>query len=432
MTVWETIPFLITGENDTDTVRAFEKITRARIRARLLLVADVGGLDKAIESLLNANLTTLEGQKLKALESAAADLAKSGALEITLKKAIKALQKELDTIAGGFDGGSERPAPVVKSAVLYELIEPITRGMAKEKAAEILQNAFLPTYKRVKPLYYSMPDNKLFRVLFLTGQLNTEQKEGLLTVRKAGKRSQEINVHAIIDFGGLTANLTPYERVLYNGICSIAESGGRYFTINQLYNTITGTKKKPTAKAAALIEQSIQRLMSIVIKVDISDEIRAARGLTDGQKELTQIGGALLNARWVKFKAPKEINGVITGYELLAAPILLEYANIFKQVIRVNKEITAIEDINGGLITLNERRLAIRDYLLTEIERLRIGRRDNNLIKYSTVFSVCAIQDEHRHIDRYKIFISECLAFWKTKGHIKRYIEKPDGVLLTV
>ncbi len=153
--------------------------------------------------------------------------------------------------------------------------------------------------------------------------------------------------------------------------------------MNGLTNAAEANTKRLGEKSFALLSDSIEKFSSRFY-MDISNELSAGYLNKDNMNSISQIGiydGHFLDFRRIStFGEDGSFNSKLQVY---AMPVLCEYALAKNQVITVSAALLNTNDKSS----ISEDTIAIRGYLIREINLMKIGRRNSNKIKLETLYA---------------------------------------------
>lgn len=171
-------------------------------------------------------------------------------------------------------------------------------------------------------------------------------------------------------------DLTPYDMMVLDAVCTLAQNGLTIFTPEAISRIMTGnTQKHVSEQKINRIKESIDKMRKITIKMNCTEELNA-RGIDPSK--------TIFNIEDTSYLLPIHIrtvtmaNGhVKTGYILLEMPILYVYARYIKQIITVPITLLQSEKYNE-----TEEITLIRNYL---IRKIAILKNSKNKIKGNTI-----------------------------------------------
>lgn len=264
-----------------------------------------------------------------------------------------------------------------------------------------------------------MMNTKVVTRLF-DGKTDFTEETGV-NVGTVKKKPVIVNLQAYVavDDVILPANLSPYDKEVLNGVCSIWATGQTTMTSAMIYEAFAG-KRTTSPQALGHVTRSINKLRSILASIDWTDHAKMAGLSLENPGDYVNTKDNLL--------LMKNVNACINGQEvnaflLLAPPILYSYALKTGQIVTVDK---ALLDLN---INNTETNIVIKNYLLRRIELMMNPRNkiSSNAIKFETLFDECGITGNKTEIKRYRDFVFAILDSLKAKQYIKGYTVIKNG-----
>ena len=281
---------------------------------------------------------------------------------------------------------------------------------AKEMEREIVR-----VKRTFYPSQFIMPITKVNNKLF-EGSLTSDAVSLVATEKNGSKK--ELTVKVAIDFDNLegvrfSRELEPFDRIVHDAVVSLYESGNKCFSLLMVYRAMTANPKaKLTQKQFKEISQSLNKLSSVRIEIDATDEAKAYR------MDKVIFKGNLLYTKSVYVEHKGKVE---EWFELLDRPILLEYAERKNQIDRVDIRMLAT-DTNK-----NKETLILQDYLLRRIRMMKRSSISRN-IRYDAIYKQFGIEllegtEARKKKAKIRETTKKILDFWKSSGEIKSYEE---------
>jgi hypothetical protein len=273
-----------------------------------------------------------------------------------------------------------------------------------------------------KPESVFMPITKVVNLAF-DGKSDLFSEERDIIVSKKGETPQKkIKVQFFysteIEF---PQKLDPFDREVFNGVCTLWESGQRKFTTNHVYEALTG-KTTTDKKKLEKIDASILKLMTTLHSINWSIHAKMNR-LPDENQEINRIYRTKnTNVLYLSQDITRWNNYIVTSYELLQEPPMLTYAKAVKQI--------SVNNIALLDVPLNNSRdnIVLRGYLLRWIDRVKNKRsKVSNSLTYEKIFEDCYITGDRSRKKKKRDDITKMLDFWKEKNFIKNYSINKKG-----
>ena len=285
----------------------------------------------------------------------------------------------------------EKKAKEQNIQILQEFIEK-TRKMNQEGSFDIDElKSILPVASEsmkdiieqhyIKPSSLIMSTTKVTNLLF-NGKVDLSEP---LDVSVGGK-GKLVNTKVFVsvpseDNMKMSKNLTPYDREVLNGICSILKSGQTVFTQRQVYEAFAG-KSTTSPQSLAAVTRSINKLRTTLISIDWTEHAKM-KGLSLEKGDYVQFDENMLNVQSVTISSGGQAT---TGYRLLTIPILYRYSEAVGQLCTVDKKFL---DVN---ISNTEESIVLKNWLIRRIDSARKKRSvQGNTILLSTMFEECQI-----------------------------------------
>ena len=268
------------------------------------------------------------------------------------------------------------------------------------------------------PKSFVMPNHKVINAISKSGVEGYSEIE--IAATKVLKKYPEIKTTATLIFDeniNLPKNFNQYDRAVFNAVCSLYEAGNRSFTPTMVFRTMTGRTNEEFIKPSNLtrVIKSIEKQRTALVKIDCDSEFE--------KRNLPRVKAFDDYILPIK-SATIVINGTETkGYVFWGKPMLYEYCEATKQIITV-----PIHLLNTKTVKSTPEIIVIKEYLLREINNKKKNHRNNNKMRYDTIFSECGIEIADRTKEkRYRDYIKRLLEEWKTMDHIKAYKEYTQG-----
>ncbi|MFD2869067.1 hypothetical protein ACFSY7_11240 [Kurthia populi] len=223
---------------------------------------------------------------------------------------------------------------------------------------------------------------------------------------------------------------TPYDREVFNGICSRYENDNDTFTAEQIYRTINGLSNRETVSEASIkrINDSITKMIRMRVKIDYTEEMKKYKKSDDVQEDDVQYiqEDYMIPAK----KASLTVNNkTIEGYKLHAKPLMYHYSQISNQIITVPLEILNTKDGTNDSDSINNSPeiTVIRAHLIREIEWIKAEMKKknpnrNNKISLESVYELLELESPtKKKALKIRDHISKILNNFISKNYIKSY-----------
>lgn len=163
----------------------------------------------------------------------------------------------------------------------------------------------------------------------------------------------------------------------------------------RLVNGVTNSRANPSEAQIKRIYESMNKMCSIRVKIDLKEEIDNHYILPDG-KYITEIGteANLINADYSYFKTS---NGrMVEGYRIYQKPILYSYNQAKNHLLFAPFELLDTSASTGN----NGNTVEFRSYLLHQIQLMNNNYRKSHKILYSTIYCKTGVPIPEERISR--------------------------------
>lgn len=284
---------------------------------------------------------------------------------------------------------------------------------------------------------YYMPNNKLAKSM-----TKDVIDNGTLTLVVSGKKAKkEIVTRCLLSYEGDKVKLqgqrpfTEFKRTLYNGIVSLYVDGdeSHIMTPAMIYRAANGITDgtDPSAGMKAAITRAVNEMRFITAEIDFTDEAKMYRADVDN----CYVKDTILDVRELSVS----ISGKpYTAFYVKQPPLLYEYAQVSKQIASLPPHLLDIRQVPknkagkietgkapGGRISNNDRRMAVKSYLLRRIYDMQHDPTLSRNIIFDTMNDEIATESdktftakEQRNIREY---IPQVLDYWTHQNFIKGY-----------
>lgn len=212
-----------------------------------------------------------------------------------------------------------------------------------------------------------------------------------------------------------------YDRAVHDAVATLYEAEYQYFTPAMVYRVMNGLTEDETVspQAQGAVTKSLEKARMIRLMVNYSDVHNAYKKNTTKSGEEFTVDSQVLDIKRFRAKAG---GAVFIAYEFLGKPLLLEYAQITKQILNIPFDL-----LNTKSIKNTEDVIVIKSYMLRQIEAIKRNRR-NNHIRYSSIYAELGIEDPEDRSLRGTLYrrrqaIHKLLNEWTEKRYIKGYEE---------
>lgn len=301
-------------------------------------------------------------------------------------------------------------------AELEKIFDTVYNGVEikETEKAEIIEQWYR------KPESFTQPLTKAVEKIF-DGKTDFSEPTGL-KVGTSKKLPAIINAQlfvSVLDADGalLPKCLTPYDREVFNGICSILASGQRTMTSRQIYEAMAG-KSITTPQALGAVTKSIRKMQTTLLNIDWTEHARM-KGIDMGEGDFIKTEEPILPARGAYIKAGGQVR---SGYTLYTEPALFTYAKAVGQISTTDKKVLQIPTVSN-----TEETIVLKNFLMRHVEHLKNSKKWNPVLTFETIFENCGIDVPANHATRKRKVIFDILDYWKSIGYISTYEVNKQG-----
>lgn len=337
--------------------------------------------------------------------------------------------------------------------MLFELKTP-TSGSGERRFIMIIDNVDGNSTNRIEkfiqqnsPINNELIRNDDINDLFHTdidGNVSIIPTE-VITKAKHGKNDQVITMCAFsycsdVDqdiFELKSANkITAYDLRIYNTVCTLYLNGKNTVSLNEIYAVMTGYKRKnPNKNQIMTIERSLEKLASINVFIDLSEEVNSKliedkqplidAGILKNNKD--KIKRVTIEAKMLSFivgTIESENGKIFKTIKISSEPTLLTYNRAKRTLITIPIEYIGLINSNAS-----ERNLAFQDYLLLRIISFKNGKMRENKILYSTLYRDCGVEmpEDKSNRKRDRVTIKKMMEEWVSAGLLESFHEIRKG-----
>lgn len=271
-----------------------------------------------------------------------------------------------------------------------------------------------------------MNTSKVFNDKKLNLEWQRIRKDKKYDVEVHNKKQLEQKVHIILKSDDKYLKqcfFNPFDRIVYDEICTLFFNGNKTFSLAQLVSAIYKQSSKHINKnQKEKVKNSINKMRVQIVDIDFSEQVKNKEVYYNNEKIKNYYQETYLLAI-KKEKIKTENNKVVEGYTLLEPPVLFLYAYINKQFTCVNQK---INKALVGKVSMTENNLIIDRYLKLRIVRMKNKKTNSNkTIQYSAVCEQIEIQNnqllQKAQKQRIRKTIHEILNAYKKENFIKDY-----------
>ncbi len=230
--------------------------------------------------------------------------------------------------------------------------------------------------------------------------------------------------------------ITAYDRRVYNAVSTLYLNGRKTVSLSEIYSIMTGyARTNPNAKQIESIERSLNKLKSIKVFIDLTDEVK--HHMIEDKQPLIDAGilkdrsdkikSAVIEDNMLHFRVgtiESEKGRVFKSIQLVGEPTLLTYNRAKKTLLSIPMEFIGL---TGQSAT--DKIMAFQDYLLMRIFGYKNKKMRENKVVYDTLYRDSGQERPKLSKDfiRDRETICKMMEEWKNKGLITGYEEVKEG-----
>lgn len=231
-------------------------------------------------------------------------------------------------------------------------------------------------------------------------------------------------------------NITAYDRRVYNAVSTLFINGRNTVSLSEIFSVMTGyTRTNPTKGQVETIERSLEKLKSIRVYIDMTEEVR--HKLIEDKQPLIDVGvlkddsdkikRAVIEDHMLHFRKGElvsEKGRVFKSIQIIAEPILLTYNRAKKTLLTIPMEYIGLEGQNT-----TDKTIAFQDYLLMRIFSYKSKKMRENKILYDTLYRDAGQEkpEDSKGFIRDRETVVRMLQEWQDKGLIAGFAEIKEG-----
>jgi len=230
--------------------------------------------------------------------------------------------------------------------------------------------------------------------------------------------------------------ITGYDRRVYNAVGTLWLNERKIISLTEIFDIMNGySKTNPSSKQLNAVEQSLNKLKSIKVFIDLTQEVKAH--MIENKDALIEAG--ILKNRSDKVKRvvigdnmlyfrvgtiTSEQGKVFKSIEILREPSLLTYNLTKGTLISIPMEYIGLNDSNA-----TEKVIAFQDYLLMRIISYKNKKMSENKIIYDTLYKDSGMDRPvlSKDFGRDRETIKKMMDEWVRKNLITGYEELKEG-----
>lgn len=289
-----------------------------------------------------------------------------------------------EIIEQSIDRSKDKNGTLIAGSLLDKIFKETEATIRKNEIVE------MDSIRAIKPNDFKLPVSKLHNNIFdsffnergqISGQISfldpstfdTENDNNNLVELCVGAQKDENRADRLILYGidqdeldglNISREIDSYDQRVYDAICTLYDCGNKIITLTQIYRTMGG-KGNPKKGDLQKINNSVVKLWSTKVFVDETK---------DYEEYLPKDGkikhrGRILN---ISFKDAYIHNKYVeSAIVFLEEPYLLNFSKRRKQIEAIPRNV--IENDKR----MTNKNLAIENYLLTRISRMKSAKRNN-------------------------------------------------------
>ena len=231
-------------------------------------------------------------------------------------------------------------------------------------------------------------------------------------------------------------NITAYDRRVYNAVSTLFINDRKTVSLSEIYAVMTGyTRTNPTKNQVDAIERSLEKLKSIKVFIDLTDEI-THKVIEDKQPLIDagilkdhsdKIKKAVIEDNMLHFRKGEivsEKGKIFKSIQIVGEPTLLTYNRAKKTLLTIPMEYIGLQDQNA-----TDKTIAFQDYLLMRIYGYKNKKLRENKVLYDTLYRDSGQEKPALSKDfiRDRKTVTKMMDEWKNKGLITDYTEVKEG-----
>ena len=265
------------------------------------------------------------------------------------------------------------------------------------------------------------PLDKVNSAKDLWGLKNNSEQKDVLEFNTNNKSNPKAYTYCNLNFSNLPPEtlkkLTPYDKRVHNVVGSImAELNTNMMTLSQIHKTM-GNTGRISKNQADKLNDSLEKMAKIRITIDNKEEIKFYK---DYDRFSTTEN--ILTFRSVEGYKGKYLTEKVLIFADM--PVLVRYAESHKQITKIPLEILQ------SPISQTEFNIAIEDYLLTSVIRIKEGRQKNSFIKWETIYDNCDIEPDKKKQFNARGVVKKLLEYYQNQNWIDYYKTDSNGIYI--
>ena len=231
-------------------------------------------------------------------------------------------------------------------------------------------------------------------------------------------------------------NITAYDRRVYNAVSTLFVNGRKTVSLTEIFSVMTGyTRKNPAKSQMEAIERSLEKLKSIKVYIDLTDEVKH-KVIEDKQPLIDagilkdhsdKIKKAVIEDNMLHFRKGEivsEKGKVFKSIQIVGEPTLLTYNRAKKTLLTIPMEYIGLEGQNA-----TDKTIAFQDYLLMRIFGFKNKKMRENKVLYDTLYRDSGQEkpEDSKGFIRDRETVTKMMGEWKEKGLITGYEEVKEG-----
>lgn len=230
--------------------------------------------------------------------------------------------------------------------------------------------------------------------------------------------------------------LTGFDKAVYNTLSTLWNAGNSNVTPYDILRYMNGRAEAKGYSKAQIdrVNNSIRKMMSTILSLDMRDDMQQTDfRINDDRVSGCKIETQLLQATRCELRT--ETGRTVEGWSIDREPIMYTYNKAKKQIVTVP---IGLLDTSAA-VSNTEDVIAIREYLLLQIENMRTNHRHNNVIRYDTLYNETGIEAPKDRVarGRQRTNIKGMLDLWRQRGYISEYSDwkekgKIEGIQIHV
>ena len=252
----------------------------------------------------------------------------------------------------------------------------------------------------------------------MTDELLMEGERILELEKKKGRKKSSYITKISFTYEGIDIQnrygFTAFDQEVHDSIVSLYLAGNECFTPSMVYRAMTGKTDSEYVHESRVreIEESIDKIRFSQLKIDAGEEAEAFG------YDQAFYSGNMINADKIELKMGRNR---VTGYKLLAIPLLYRYTKESNQISAVDIKLLDTP------VAKTEDTIVLQGYMLRKIESMKKNNADRTLFFNDIYEHLNVVESTRQKKEKVRKAVKVILEFWIKKGYIKTYTYNKKG-----